>query len=145
MKWSIIFIMGCGLIVISSDYADSSSAVSFIQAREIILSGNPGLKSARTETEAAIVGVDLSRTLPNPNAELSLDKFGVNELEARIEQTIELGGKRRLRTLSAQKDVDAALIVQKMTERELDVEIVRRFIPIATTEKKRAVVDSIIS
>jgi len=118
--------------------------VSFSQAREIILSHNAGLKSARTETEAASAGVSLAGVMPNPGVGIALDKFGANEIEVTIEQAIELGGKRQLRAEVAQKDVDMAKNTYARRQLELEAEIVRRFIPIYVVSMKLSLIDSII-
>ena len=120
-------------------------SISFSQAREIILSQNAGLKSASTETEAAKAGVSLAGVLPNPGVGIALDNFGANEIEVSVEQTIELGGKRRLRAEAAQKDVDLAENNYTLAQLELEAEIVRRFVPIFAVAKKLSLIDSIIA
>ncbi len=121
-----------------------SEPLSFSEAREIILSRNAGLKSARSETDAAKAGVAQAGVISNPGIGVALEKFGANEIEIDVEQTIELGGKRKLRTEAARKDVDAAINAGKLTKLELETEIVRRFIPIVTTANKLMIVDSIL-
>lgn len=146
-KWQLLMVplLLCGAALRAAPPGGEGGSISFSQAREIILSKNAGLKSAGTETEAAKAGLSQARALPNPGVGLALEKFGANEFEASVEQTIELGGKRRLRTEAAQKEVDAAQNTRNLTQLELEAEIVRRFIPIATSERKLALLDSIIA
>lgn len=124
--------------------ADSAFGISFAKAREIILSQNPGIKSADAEIEAAKEGAFQADLMPNPEAGIALDKFGANEIELSVEQTIELGGKRSLRKESAAKEIDAAINAGKNSRLELETEIIHRFIPIVTARKKLDLLDSII-
>lgn len=143
-KWFMITIASWSISLIVPNAAVSEEPLSFSEAREIILSRNAGLKSVRSETDAAKAGVAQAGVSPNPEIGISLDKFGVNEIEIGVEQTIELGGKRKLRTEAARKDVDAVVNAGELTRLELESEIVRRFIPIVTTTNKLEVVDSIL-
>lgn len=143
-KWFIITIASWGISLFFPNVVASEEQLSFSEAREIILSRNAGLKSARSETDAAEAGVEQAGVLPNPGIGITLDKFGADEIEIGVEQTIELGGKRKLRTEAARKDVDAAVNAGELSKLELEAEIVRRFIPIVTTANKQAVVDSIL-
>ena len=123
---------------------DTKDSLSFAEAREIILSGNAGLRSAKTEIDAAKAGVHQAGTFPNPDIEVSLEKFGADEIEASVGQTFELGGKRKHRTEAAQIEVDVLVNAGEIARLELEAEIIRRFIPIATTTHKMDVLDSII-
>lgn len=143
-KSFMISIASWGISLIFPNTAASEEYLSFSKAREIILSRNAGLKSVHTETDAAKAGIVQAGAFPNPGIEVDLDKFGADEFEVNVEQTIELGDKRKLRTEAAQKEVDAAVNGGKVTRLELEAEIVRRFIPIVTTSNKLAVVDSIL-
>lgn len=143
-KWIVISIIGSGVPLFAAPPTHSVQSLSFTEARELILSGNAGLKSAQTETDAAKAGAAQAGVYPNPGIGVALNKFGANEFEAGVEQTIELGGKRKLRTEAAQKNTEATMNAWKLTRLELETEIVRRFIPIATTSNKLMVVDSIL-
>jgi len=124
--------------------SDSATGICFARAREIILSQNFGIKSADTEIEAAKEGAFQADLMPNPIAGVALEKFGANEIEFTIEQTIELGGKRSLRKENAEKEIDAAINAGRISRLELETEIIRRFIPIVTARKKLNLLDSII-
>lgn len=143
-KWIVISIIGLGVPLFAAPLTHSVQSLSFTEARELILSGNAGLKSAQTETDASKAGAAQAGVYPNPGIGASLNKFGANEFEVGVEQTIELGGKRKLRTEAAQKNVEATMNAWKLTRVELETEIVRRFIPIVTTSNKLMVVDSIL-
>lgn len=145
-KWQLLIVplLLWGVVLRAAPPEGEGGTISFSQAREIILSQNAGLKSASTETEAAMAGVTQAGALPNPGVGIALDKFGANEIEASVEQTIELGGKRRLRTEAAQRDVDLARNAHKLTKLELEAEIVRRFVPIFAVSKKLSLIDSLI-
>jgi cobalt-zinc-cadmium efflux system outer membrane protein len=141
------------VVIIALLYAASSWAVPeqllpnsipFNQARDIILSKNKGLKSVQLESDAAQAGIAQAGAFQNPTIALELDRFGTNEIEATVEQTFELGGKRSLRTDVAQKEFDVAQNNGKIALLELDAEIVRRFIPIVDVSRKLSLLDSII-
>ena len=142
----IILLLCWGILVKYTPLAaDTEGSMPFSQAREHILARNVGLQSVITETEAAKAGVAQAGAWPNPGIGLALDRFGANEIETMIEQTIELGGKRRLRTEAAKKELDIAFNLKDQTQLELEAEIIRRFIPIAAVAKKLTLLDSIIA
>lgn len=124
--------------------AAADMPLSFNAAREIILTHNAGLKAAHSESAAASAGVSQARTLPNPTLGVGLDKFGANEIEVSIEQTIELGGKRASRIALARHEQDAAHNALARARVELETMMVRGFIPIAVSAGKIAVLDSIL-
>lgn len=107
-KWIVISITGLGVTLFAAPPTHSVQSLSFTEARELILSGNTGLKSAQTETDAAKAVAAQAGVYPNPGIGVALNKFGANEFEAGVEQTIELGGKRKLRTEAAQKNTEVA-------------------------------------
>lgn len=123
----------------------AEGTIPFSKAREIILIRNKGLEAANMDMQAARSGVRQAGALPNPGISVGLDQFGANELEAGVEQTIELGGKRKYRKRAAQQDLEVAQNLQKLTAVELEAEIVRRFIPISVDSRKLALLDSIIA
>jgi cobalt-zinc-cadmium efflux system outer membrane protein len=143
IRWFLMPIM-CWTISQADASPDTKDSLSFAEAREIILSGNAGLRSAKTEIDAAKAGVHQAGTFPNPDIEVSLEKFGADEIEASVGQTFELGGKRKHRTEAAQIEVDVLVNAGEIARLELEAEIIRRFIPIATTTHKMDVLDSII-
>ncbi len=122
----------------------AENAITFANARKIILSRNSGLRSAETEIDAAKAGIAQAGVFPNPEIGIALDKFGANEIEATIEQLIELGDKRKLRTQAAQREVDRVINGSQVSKVELESEIVRRFIPIAITANMLNVIDSML-
>ncbi len=142
--WYVVTLLCWVVSIHAASPTATHHSLSFSQAREIILSRNAGLKSAQTEIDAARAGVAQADTRPNPGIGVELNQFGTREIEAGVEQELELGGKRRLRTKAAQKEVDAAANSREITRLALEAEIVRRFIPIATTTRKLVVVDSIL-
>ena len=119
-------------------------AIPFSQAHELILASNNGIKALQSDRKAAQEGVKQARIIPNPSGSITLEKFGGNEIEATIGQAIELGGKRRLRTEAATKELEIACTMLKLTGIELETEIIRRFIPIAIISRKLTLLDSII-
>ena len=121
------------------------AVISFARAREHILDHNTGLKSTATEAEAAEAGIAQAGVLPNPEFAVALERFGANEIEATVEQTIELGKKRQLRTDAARKEFEATALKGTIVKLELEAEIVRRFIPIVAAGKKIALLDSMIA
>jgi cobalt-zinc-cadmium efflux system outer membrane protein len=145
-KWYLLIlsVIAGGMESNAETPAVSDTFLSFAAAREIILSRNVGLQSAITETEAAEAGVSQAGVRPNPGIEITTDKFGANEFQATVQQTIELGGKRRLRLEAAQKVADVSQNNHRLSRIELEVQIIRRFIPIAAIGKKLSLLDSII-
>jgi cobalt-zinc-cadmium efflux system outer membrane protein len=137
----IIPILGWGAIVLAQKNEDT---ITFAIARELILKQNPGLKAAKTKIDASRVAIDQSRMLPNPEAELVLDKFGFNEIEVSVGQTIELGGKGKLRVSRAKTKLEAAQNECKNNTFILESEMIRRYIPVINGTRKLAVLDTLI-
>jgi cobalt-zinc-cadmium efflux system outer membrane protein len=124
--------------------AAASTPISFSEARDRILASNAGLRSAQTETAAARAGSAQAGTIPNPGIGVRMKDFGAHEIEVEIEQTIELGAKRKRRIEAARHAVDAAENARERASFALDAEIVRRFVGIAITRQKIAALDSIL-
>ncbi|MFP4165317.1 MAG: TolC family protein [Chitinispirillaceae bacterium] len=133
------------LLMTVAESAQQSDTVSFSKAREVILNHNFGIKAAQSRIEAARADVEQAKVYPNPEVSIGLGNLGVGEIEIGAAQKFELGGKRKLRRETALSEVRAYENSHKLVEAELEAEIVRRFIPIAVTEKKLALVDSVIS
>jgi hypothetical protein len=119
--------------------------LSFMQAREIILATNENSEAAAIGIKAAEAGVKQAGVLPNPGIAADLERFGLNEFEITLEQTFETGGKRHLRTEAAHLDIETATNEKAISNLELELEIIRRFIPIAASAKKIALMDSMIA
>lgn len=134
-----------GFLSYSQAAPSTLDTIPFAKAREIILQNNGGIQAAKTETQAAVAGIKQAGAFPNPGVSVGLDQFGDNEIEAGVEQTIELGGKRTYRKRAAQQELEAAQNTRKLTAVELEAEIIRRFIPIAVDTRKLALLDSIIA
>jgi len=144
-KWGLpVITLFCWISLIAAPPVAPDDAISFSQARELILAQNAGIYSTQSEIEAAQEGVKQAGVIPNPSGSIGLERFGANEIEASFGQTIELGGKRRLRTEVARKDLEAAQNKRKISSLELEAEIVRRFIPITIISRKLTLLDSII-
>jgi outer membrane protein, heavy metal efflux system len=130
---------------VSCRAAAQQDSISFSEARQLILKNNGGGRAAATEAEAAEAGVRQAGTLPNPGIGVALDRFGTNEIEATVEQTFELGGKRRVRTEAARGVVEAAQCERDLILLELEAELVRRFVPAVVLSRKLSLLDSIIA
>ena len=120
-------------------------SISFDRARELIIEGNCGLKAAQTDIDAAQAGIEQAGVRPNPSAAISFENFGINEFEITAEQIFELGGKRHLRIEAASKEKEAIRNSYQSVQSKLEVEMVRRFIPIATIDQKLQLIDSTIA
>lgn len=143
-NWHLFLIPLFYQIFITISQANHLDSISFFQAREIILQQNSGIKSALLEIDAAQTVISQAGVFPNPEVNIALDKFGVNEIEASVEQAIELGGKRKLRTDIAHKKFDAVKSSVETAKNDLESEIVRRFVPIAILREKLTLLDSLI-
>jgi cobalt-zinc-cadmium efflux system outer membrane protein len=133
----------CLVAVMVTTYALPGNAISFSQARERILMHNSGINALECDIKAAQQGVSQSRVMQNPTGSVALEKFGLNEIEAILGQTLELGGKRRFRAEAAEKELEISRNGLKLGSLELDVEIIRRFIPIAVGTRTLLLLDSI--
>jgi cobalt-zinc-cadmium efflux system outer membrane protein len=95
---------------------------------------NPELSAARARLEAARADVDAQRPLPNPAFELAVSEYdrageGIDEaeIEASLTQTIELGGKRRLRRRLAELQLAIAEKAFDQLQRDMLAEVTMRF------------------
>ena len=143
-RWNLLIIQAlCATLSTAAAHTMPDNAISFSQARERIIMHNSGIKVLESDIKSAQQGVSQSRVFHNPSGSIALEKFGLNEIEATISQTIELGGKRRFRAEAAEKELEISQNVLKLGSLELDVEIIRRFIPIAVGTHRLALLDSI--
>lgn len=123
----------------------SADSISFTDAREMILRHNAAVKAAETEILAAEQGVRQAGAIPNPALSVGAERFESPEMEAAVEQTIELGGKRKLRKKAARAEVELARNARSLSRLELEGEIVRRFARLAAASARLTLLDSIIA
>jgi outer membrane protein, heavy metal efflux system len=134
----------CCWIAVATGYAAPNDTIAFTQAREIIRAHNTGIQAVKADIRAAQEGVKQAGALPNPAGSLSLEKFGMNEIEATVGQRVELGGKRHLRIEAAAGELAAVKNTLMISALDLEVEMVRRFVPVAAITSKLLLLDSII-
>jgi len=128
--------------LIGGAYADEPLTCDEVVGR--VLKNNLELASLRKLLERAQHEIGQARMIPNPEAEIGLENFGRNELEATVSQRVELGGKRKSRIAVAQGGGEIAEIEYTKKCLELETEAIRRFLPILASQRKIVLLDSTI-
>lgn len=145
MKYWRFMIIMLPVFLTKGNAAANTDSLDFREAGEIILNENQELKAFFKEIDASTQGVTQANVRSNPSIGVAVENFGVKEIEASVEQTFELGGKRNKRTKIAMISVDEAKNAAEMKKNDLESEIVRRFIPVVLSVKKLSLIDSLIA
>jgi cobalt-zinc-cadmium efflux system outer membrane protein len=120
-------------------------------ATEILLANNPTILRERQNIAMARAGVMQARLRPNPELEVLSEDYPLfdanpgpffqkNGLTVRAGQPIEIGGKRRKRTLVAEQEVEITQSLLQDTIRQLKLELKTRYyrVVLARAELKLA-------
>ena len=122
---------------------EPQGTLTLANAVEAALARNPDLKASAYEIRAADARITQARLRPNPELSLELENFagsgavrGTDALESTLSlsQTIEVGGKRQLRTDIATRDRDAAEIERQAQQLDILTEVARRFIAVVAAQ-----------
>lgn len=122
-----------------------SNTLTTDQIIDKVLKENNSVKANNLIVKAAKNSVEQEKKILNPELEIGLENFGINELEIVITQPIELGGKRKQRILQSENEFSAAKYESEISNIELKTEIYRRLVPILLSNCNEAIVDSISS
>jgi len=131
--------------VIFNAFIVNAETLDFEQIRQKALNNNLNLSAGNSVIKAAEAKILQAGTIPNPELEISSEKFGENEIEVVLTQPLEIGGKRKARVQLARKALRAAELENDVTRLGLEAEIIRRCVPILGSQKKIAVLDSLAS
>ena len=118
--------------------------LTFTEILQRVQENNLELKSMQKQIEAAKAGIDQARLNPNPELEVELGNFGKDEIGIRIGQSFELGGKKRFRIEIAKIEVERLELELEMKKFELEVETIRRILPLYSITTKLDFLDFII-
>ena len=94
-----VFTLGLFLCLFCNlSLAQPHSHLSLDKAINLTLETNNQLKAFDVSEKAVEAGIKQAKVRPNPELEVGLEQFGINEIEIAMAQTIELGAKRSART-----------------------------------------------
>lgn len=113
------------------------SRLTLEEAIRLAVARNPSLAAARNEVEALEGDSVAASQRPNPAVSLEEDNFpiranpgrffGTQEITLRFDYEIERGGRRQLRTKSAQQAVEAQKLSSQDQVRRMELEVKRAF------------------
>lgn len=121
----------------------NSNTFTTTQIIEKVLNENSGIKASNLIVEAVKNGVEQEKKISNPELEVGLENFGINEVEIVLTQPIELGGKRKQRVAQRENELSAAKLESEIQNIELKAETLRRLIPIISFNSNEIIIDSI--
>lgn len=123
----------------------NAAEVTLAGAIDLALQRNPALLASRYELTAAQARVVQAGLRPNPELSLELENFagrgelsGVQSLETTLSlsQVIELGDKRRLRSVAALADSDVTSIEERARQLDVLSEVTRRFVDVVAAQER---------
>lgn len=132
------------IICILLYFSGHSETLRFKDALNKVLAHNPELPIQESVIKAAEASVTQADKILNPELEIELENLGINEIEAAITQPLELGGKRKARTLLAKKELEAAQCETDGIRLMLHTKTLRKFIPIIAVHLKIDCIDSLL-
>lgn len=129
--------------------ADAPALITLDSAVEAALTANIDVVTARNAVRSAMAGVRSADTFPNPvlslgSTGLRPNHFGHDSVSqigddvVRIDQTIERGGKRRLRVATARAQLQAAGSDVADTARQVRADVTGAWVDLMAAEKREA-------
>lgn len=124
------------LLLVTAAPAATAAPMTFEQAAARLAAEAPALKAADAGRRAAEAGLRDADRRPNPTAEIEVENFAGTgpyrgfdgtEVTALVEQSIELGGKRRARVAVARAEIALAVAERQSEQRRLLAELVRTY------------------
>lgn len=124
---------------------EPSGTLSMEQALILVDEMNPGLKSARLDTQASEGHVSQAGARQNPTISLEAENFGgrneqrgfgVAEYTAQVEQTIEFGGKRDKRIHTAKMEQRLTVLDLESIRLDIHADTRRRFIRVLGAQER---------
>lgn len=140
MKFFPILFLSAGLFL-----GRAQDNLTLDSALQLTIRGNPALQSLRKRIESREQLVFQANARPNPEAEIELENFGRNEIEATVTLPVELGGKRKARTSLAKKEVTRSELELDARVIEIETEVIHTFLPVAALNNRIEILDSIIA
>jgi outer membrane protein, heavy metal efflux system len=140
-KYYIIALMLCFAITII--YANESITLNEILQR--VQGNNLELKSMQKQFDAAKAEIDQAGLLTNPELEVELGNFGKDEIGIGIGQSFDLGGKKKSRIEIAKIEDEKLELEFEIKKFELEIETIRRVLPLFSVNTKLALLDLIIA
>lgn len=129
----------------SSDQSQSENDLSLARAVELALESNPELKASAYDLQAAQARILQARIRPNPELQAEFENFagtgetrGTRSLETTLSlsQVIELGDKRRLRSVAAETELDVVSIERRSAQLDLLAQVTTRFIDLVVAQER---------
>ncbi|MBT3756149.1 MAG: TolC family protein [Candidatus Cloacimonetes bacterium] len=141
-KYKIIALMFCCFAI---TFLQAEESLTLNEILQRVQENNLELKSMQKQIEAAKAGIDQARLNPNPELEIELGNFGKDEIGIGIGQSFELGGKKKSRIEIAKTVVEKSELELEMKKFELEIETIRRVLPLYSITTKLALLDFIIA
>lgn len=128
----------------SPEFVDPTGPLTLRQALSLVVLRSPELETTSYEIRAAEARRLQAVLVPNPEVELAVSEFGGTgsrrgfssaESSLSLSQTIELGGKRQLRTKVADRDRELANWTYEAKRLDVILETTQRFIDVIAAQK----------
>lgn len=132
----------CSFLFKVSIFAED--AVTVDQYVEKVLTENRELQAHSLLIDAAAKSLEQANVISNPELEVGLENFGLNEIEVVLTQPVELGGKRRSRSDIAEHELSSIKTEYEAIKLSLKSETYRRLIPLISFKEKTMILDSIL-
>ncbi len=136
------------LVALHAPLVAAREPVTLDQARARALAAHPGLQAAELRVAAAEGAVAQAGRPPNPDLELEgenlggdLPTTGAAELTLSLGQTLETGGKRRLRVAEAQAARAVRAAEVEVVRRELLFRVDQAFIAVLTAQERLVIAE----
>jgi outer membrane protein, heavy metal efflux system len=125
--------------------SDAAESLSLPEAVAAVLENHMLVQEMRSRIRAKELGVDQASLLPNPEVEVEMIGSRGEEIEGRISQTFELGGKRAARKALARHDVTSGKTDMAIVGRDIELELYTHSLDLAAAVEKLHLVDSMRS
>ncbi|MBN1761442.1 MAG: TolC family protein [Chitinispirillaceae bacterium] len=136
----------CGILVpCCITFVNAADSLSLPEAVAAVLENHALVQEVRSRIRAKELGVDQSSLLPNPEVEVEIIGSRAEEIEGRISQTFELGGKRAARKALSRHEVSSGKAEMAIAGRDIELELYTQYLDLVAAVEKRHFVDSMRS
>ncbi|MFH1314268.1 MAG: TolC family protein [Candidatus Eisenbacteria bacterium] len=132
------------LVTLSAGAPAGAQTLGFSQAQEMVLAQHEGLRALAEEVAAAEAAVRRAGAYPNPEIEVTAEKFGKAEIEVVLTQPLLIGGTRGAAVSVAKREVEIAELRLESGKISVEAELIRRFIPLLAANRRLELVDSLL-
>jgi len=122
----------------------AQNSITIEEVHKRVKENNLEFKKLKIQEKIAKSNIKQASKFSNPEFEVELENLGKNEIGLSLSQSVELGGKRKIRIEMAELEQNLVKLESEQAELEITTETVRRILPLLALEQQVRTLDSFI-